>query len=165
MPHVSGRKGICPWTSTCPVIRRGYSLVDEYLPHVLERVFVHNTCPMCWRGHSSMGRIHAQRFGGRVFVHVDEYLPNVLGEDIRPWNEYFSHVFERVFVRRTNTCPMFLRGYSSTRRMLASQTEGEGNEYQCLFAFVFVRGVHSCYSEYIPAPVSKCHPLGKCENV
>ena len=34
---------IRPWTNTCPMFLRGYSSVasvDEYLPHVFERVFV-----------------------------------------------------------------------------------------------------------------------------
>ena len=56
-------QGINLWTSTCPVFWKGHSSVDECLPHVLERVFVHgtNACPMCWRGYSSMGRILASR--------------------------------------------------------------------------------------------------------
>ena len=40
-------------------------------------------------------------------------------------DEYWPHVFERVFVRR---------------RIFASQTEHEANEYEYLFVFVFVRG-------------------------
>ena len=99
------------------------------MPHVLERVFVHgaNTCPMCWRGYSSNGRILAPCFG----------------EGIPPWDEYLPLVLERVFVHRTDTCPMFWRGYSSMGRILASQTEHEANEYEYLFVFVSMRGVQS----------------------
>ena len=69
-------EGIRPW--------------GEYLPHVLERVFVQgtNTCPMFWGGYSSMGRILAPCFG----------------EGIRPPDGYLPHVLERVFVHGTNTC-------------------------------------------------------------
>ena len=33
-------------------------------------------------------------------------------------DEYLPHVFERVFVRRTDACPMFKRGYSSVNEYL-----------------------------------------------
>ena len=86
-------------TNTCPMCCRGYSSIgwilalcfgegirprDEYLPHFLERVFVHGTytCPMFWRGYLSNGRILASWFG----------------DGIRP---------------RTNTFLLLWRGYSS----------------------------------------------------
>ena len=77
-------QGINLWTSTCPVFWKGHSSVDECLPHVLERVFVHgtNTCSMCWRGYSSMGRM----------------LAPCVGEGIRPWDEYLPR--ERTRSRR-----------------------------------------------------------------
>ena len=106
-------RGIRRWTSTYPVFRRGYSSVDEYLPHVLERVFVHRTitCPMRWRGYLSKGRNTCPMF----------------------WKGYSS--------KGRNTCPMFWRRYSFVGRILASQTEHEADEYEYSFAFVFVRGV------------------------
>ena len=64
--------------------------MDEYFPHVFERVFVH-------------GRILASCFR----------------QGIRPTDEYLPHVFERVFVRR---------------RILVSQTEHEANEYECSYS-------------------------------
>ena len=67
---------------------------------------------------------------------MDEYLPRVLG--IRPTDEYLPHVFERVFVRR---------------RIFASQTEHEANEYEYneydyLFLSVFIRTRARCGKYY-----------------
>ena len=44
-------------------------------------------------------------------------------EGIRPTNEYLPHFLERVFLRGTNSCPMFWRGYSSNERILAHDLE------------------------------------------
>ena len=86
-------------TTACPMCCRGYSSIgrmlalrfvegfrpwDEYVPHVLERVFVQrtNTCLNIWRWYSSMGRMLAPCF-------VD---------GIRPTDEYLKHDLEMVVV-------------------------------------------------------------------
>ena len=52
-------EGIRPWTNTFLMFLKGYSSMDEYLPHVFDRVFVRrtNTCPMFLRGYSSIDEI------------------------------------------------------------------------------------------------------------
>ena len=69
---------------TC--VREGIRPRDEYLPQVLQMVFVHgkNICPLLWRGYSSTGRI----------------LAPCLGEGVRPWDAYLSH---KLNTKPTNT--------------------------------------------------------------
>ena len=77
-------EGIVQGTNTYLMIWRWYSSTDEYVPLVVERVFVQgtNTCPIFWRGYSRMGRI----------------LTPCFGEGIRPTDEYSPHDLEMVFV-------------------------------------------------------------------
>ena len=53
-----------------------------------------------------------------LYLSTDEYLPHVPDrQGIRPQYDYLPHLFERVFVHSTNSCPMFLRGYLSNSFM------------------------------------------------
>ena len=72
-------------------------------------------------------------------------------------DEYLRRVFERVFVRRTNacrrtnTCPMFLRGYSSVDEYLPHKPNTKPTNtnttntttYSYPYSFVLVRGVEN----------------------
>ena len=67
---------------------RCYSSMDEYLPHVPDKVFVQSTstCPIFF------------------------------AEYIRPQYEYLPNDFEKVFVQETNSSLLLLRGCSSVAR-------------------------------------------------
>ena len=59
-------------------------------------------------------------------------------------DEYLPRVFERVFVRRTHTCPMFWRGCSSVDEYLPDKPTTKPTDTNTyLFVFVFVGGVEN----------------------